>query len=120
MSNLVAGRFSIRSLTVYRSAPILIGGSTTGIGGVILHGIIFGAMLGSWTPISASFDAKHLGRRHLGRGRHGRRDRVGASPPRFSLGFDLSGNYMPVLVLADAAVSDRRCTLRATSKTVRI
>lgn len=41
-------------------------------------------------------------------------------PLRFSLGFDLSGNYMPVLVLACAVVSDRRCTLRATSKTVRI
>lgn len=78
VSNLVAGRFSIRSLTVYRSAPILIGGSTTGIGGVILHGINLCGMLGSWTPISASFDAKHFGRRHLGRGRHGRRDRVGA------------------------------------------
>lgn len=39
VSNLVAGRFSIRSLTVYRSASILIGGSTTGIGGAILHGI---------------------------------------------------------------------------------
>ena len=78
VSNLVAGRFSIRSLTVYRSASILIGGSTTGIGGVILHGINLYAMLGSWTPISASFDAKHFGRRHLGRGRHGRRDRVGA------------------------------------------
>ena len=77
VSNLVAGRFSIRSLTVYRSASILIGGSTTGVGGVILHGIIFGAVLGSWTPISVSFDAKHFGRQHLGRGRHGWRGRVG-------------------------------------------
>jgi len=78
-------------------------GTVTEINGVILYGIVTGVMLGSFMPVSASVYAKFFGRKHLGTIK-GMTSTIGVSasalgPLVFSLGYDLMGSYVPVLII---------------------
>ena len=111
VANLVSGalldRLSYRLLLAVQMAMLiavmLLAGSVSDVRGVVLYGTLFGLMQGTWVPISASVYAKHFGRRHLGSIK-GFVATVGVAasalgPFLFSVGFDLFGSYLPVLMI---------------------
>jgi MFS family permease len=82
---------------------MLLIGTVTEIRGVILYGIVNGVMLGSFMPVSASVYAKFFGRKHLGAIKGTVSTILVAAsalgPLVFSLGYDLTGSYLPVLII---------------------